>query len=217
LRILLSPQYEVTSVLPIGDKHLVVTYKDIENENKPLAFSNVVLSAFISSWARLRLYDMIEKVGYEKVLYVDTDSIMYVQNKNEESPLSTGCYLGQLTREIEDGWNMIMFVGLGPKNYAYKIRNIQTGKEKHIMKIRGITLNKRARKKINFDLFYDLVMRKTEKKVIYSPNNISRKPGFVIVSRPERKTHQVTKNKRRLIIQDIQTTDFRTLPYGYRQ
>ena len=158
----------------------------------------------------------MEKVGYDKILYVDTDSIMFIQNKYEESPLSTGNYLGQLTNEIPAGWEMRMFIGLGPKNYAYRIHEISTGKIKDILKVRGITLNFRARKEINFDLYYDLITQKTDKKVIYSPNNICRKPGFIIVSRPETKTQQVTENKRRRIIQDVTITDYRTLPYGYR-
>lgn len=159
----------------------------------------------------------METVGYDRLLYVDTDSIMFIQNKYDKPLLDTGRYLGELTNEIPDGWEMILFIGLGPKNYAYRIREISTGKVKDVLKIRGITLNYRTKDEITLDHFYDLVTEKTQKKVIFSPNNIRRKPGFVIVSRPETKTHQVTKSKRRRIIENVTITDYKTLPYGYRQ
>lgn len=59
LTLLVSPQFEVKTVVPVGKENLLVTYKDIESENKPLKFSNVVLAAIISSWARLRLYELL--------------------------------------------------------------------------------------------------------------------------------------------------------------
>lgn len=121
------PQYGVSPVVPVGEETLVVTHKNMENENKPLPFYNVTISAFISSWAQLILYELIEDVGYEKVLYVDTDSIMYIQNEHE-SPLLTRNCLGELTDDIPKGWEMDMFVGLGQNNYAYRIRNLAMGK-----------------------------------------------------------------------------------------
>jgi len=77
-------------VVPVGAEILVVTYKDVENDNTPLPFINVNLSAFISSWARFRLYELIDDVNYDKVLYVDTDSIMLVEKKGERPLQTTG-------------------------------------------------------------------------------------------------------------------------------
>lgn len=73
------------------------------------------------------------------------------------------------------------------KNYAHRKPEISTGKAEDVMKIRGITLIYRARKEINSDLFYYFMMEKTQKKVIFSPNNICREPRIVIVSSPETK------------------------------
>jgi len=44
-----------------------VTYKDKEKENKPLSFSNVCFTAFITSWARLRLFELMDTVGYDNL------------------------------------------------------------------------------------------------------------------------------------------------------
>lgn len=130
-------------------------------------------------------------MSYDKLLYVDTDSIIFIQNKYDKP----GNYLGQLTDEFEPVWEIIWFIGLGPKKLCYRKRDISTGKVEDIMKIRGITLNYRARKEINFELLNNLVMEKSQKKVIFQPNIICRKSGFVILSRPETKTsndHQET-------------------------
>lgn len=87
---------------------------------------------------------------------------MFIQNKNMKLPLATENYLGQLTREIEKGWEMELFIGLGSKNYAYRKRQISTGKVEDVMNIRGFTLNYRASKGIILEHFYDLVTKKTK-------------------------------------------------------
>ena len=81
----------------------MVTYKDNENANTPFAFSNVILSAFITSWASLKLYELLEKVGIENLIYSDTDSVFHAQKRNEPVLLSTGNFLGNLTNEIKEG------------------------------------------------------------------------------------------------------------------
>lgn len=47
---------EIQHIVLIGDK-LLVSYRDFETENTPYALSNVVIAAFISSWARVHLYE----------------------------------------------------------------------------------------------------------------------------------------------------------------
>ena len=61
--------------------------------------TNVVLAAFVTSQARLKLYSELEKLG-ERVLYFDTDSIFYASRPNEYEP-KTGDQLGDLTNEID--------------------------------------------------------------------------------------------------------------------
>ena len=82
--------------------------------------TNVVIATFVTAQARLKLYNEIEKLG-KRVLYFDTDSIIYVStdNLNEYDP-TIGEYLGDLTNEIDesDGNFIVEFVSAGPKNYA---------------------------------------------------------------------------------------------------
>jgi len=159
----------------------------------------------------------MEAVGIEFLLYGDTDSIMYVQKRNQPLRLPTGNYLGELTNETELGWEIRKFVGLGPKNYSFKEKELRDEETfRHTCKIRGITLNTRARKVIDFDHFYNLVKAKYEKKIVSNPNTIRRLPGYRIVSRPEHKTHQIVNNKRKLKDSNDKD-DFRTLPYGFKR
>jgi len=102
--------------------------------------TNVVIATFVTAQARLKLYNEIEKLG-KRVLYFDTDSIIYVStdNLNEYDP-TIGEYLGDLTNKIDesDGNFIVEFVSAGPKNYAYK-----TETDKGVTKctIKGFTLN----------------------------------------------------------------------------
>ena len=102
LEIVRSPHLDIQSTTQIGQK-LVVTFKDSENKNSPHAFTNVDVAAFISSWARVRLYELLDIVGMERLIYCDADSVIYDQKRDEPLLLTTGNDLGQLTNEIKDG------------------------------------------------------------------------------------------------------------------
>jgi hypothetical protein len=82
--------------------------------------TNVIVASFVTAYARLRLFDELDKLG-ERVLYFDTDSIFYIHREAEYNP-SLGDYLGQFTNEIdaEDGNYITEFVSTGPKSYAYR-------------------------------------------------------------------------------------------------
>jgi len=212
--IVMSPNLEIQSVVLVGEK-LLVTFKDLENRNSPYGYTNLAIASFISSWARLRLYEMLDTVGIERVLYCDTDSIIYIQRRDEPDLLPTGNYLGELTREIKKGWEMRIFYGAGPKNYAYQVEELTTGKIEHVYKIRGITLTRRALETITFEHYNNLISEKYESKVIFSPNNILRKPGYRIVCKGQGKRHCIVNNKRRRL-NPSSKEDYHTLPYGYR-
>ena len=55
---------------------LLVNWEDTESNVEPHACSNVIVAAFVTAQARLKLYEPLEKLN-ERVLYFDTDSIIY--------------------------------------------------------------------------------------------------------------------------------------------
>lgn len=68
--------------------------------------TNIFLAVFTTAWARLKLYEEMDKLG-RSVLYHDTDSIIYDSNGINDPPL--GNFLGEFTDEL-DGDTITTFV-----------------------------------------------------------------------------------------------------------
>ncbi|CAF0960601.1 unnamed protein product [Brachionus calyciflorus] len=98
--------------------------------------TSVTLAAFVTCHARLKLYHELKKIG-DRVLYFDTDSIIYINRAGEYDPPLVD-YLGEFTDEVKKkGANYIEeFISAGPKNYAYKLDNGKT-----YCTVKGFTLN----------------------------------------------------------------------------
>ena len=76
--------------------------------------SNVAIAAMTTSYARLRLLDMMRKL-LDRVLCTDTDSVIYVSRPGDWEP-QLGTVLGEWNNELEDGESHIVsFISLGPK------------------------------------------------------------------------------------------------------
>ena len=147
--LLYSSEFEVCDARLVNDDMVEVQYRNTgefaEQNNKV----NVVIAAFSTAYARLKLYDLLDLLQ-ERVLYYDTDSVIYVHKPGKPDP-PLGNYLGDLTDEL-NGDYITSFVSGGPKNYAYR-----TKKGKTDTKIRGITLDYAATGKLNHDVVRALV------------------------------------------------------------
>ncbi|XP_031554530.1 uncharacterized protein LOC116291500 [Actinia tenebrosa] len=93
--LLLSDAVEVQNMRFVNDEAIEVHFVHTEDFIPPNAKTNVVLAAFTTAHARLKLYSVLEGLE-ERVLYFDTDSIIYLSREGEWEP-DTGDYLGQLT------------------------------------------------------------------------------------------------------------------------
>ena len=89
----------VTDASFVSDDVMELRYENKENFIEPNAKTNVVIAAFTTAHARLKLYSNLEQLG-ERVLYYDTDSVIYV-SKPGEMEAETGVYLGELTDELD--------------------------------------------------------------------------------------------------------------------
>ncbi|XP_029209285.2 uncharacterized protein LOC114973034 [Acropora millepora] len=103
---------------------------------------NVVIAAFTTEHARLKLYSVLERLQ-TRFLYFDTDSVIFKREPPNWMP-ALGDYPGELTNELDDDY-ITTFVSSGPKNYAYQTRNGKT-----TCKVRGFTLKYRRLQKLNF-------------------------------------------------------------------
>lgn len=74
--------------------------------------TNVVIAAYTTAQARLKLYSYLERLG-DRTLYADTDSIIFTARPGEWSP-PLDDYLGDMTDETP-GKKILSFVTGGPK------------------------------------------------------------------------------------------------------
>ena len=205
---LYSDQYEVKDAQMINDETVEIQYIEkegfIEENNKV----NIVIAAFTTAYARLKLYDLLDLLQ-ERVLYYDTDSVVYVHEPGKPDP-PLGDYLGDLTDELNGGY-MATFLSGGPKNYGYV-----TNTGEAILKIRGISLTYDATLTLNINTMRELVDSyvsdgdRHEKVTINIPHKITRdKKEKNIVTKRTKKDYRVVYNKR------IVKENYETVPYGY--
>ncbi len=205
--ILASDELEVSNARIVNDNMVEVQYKSVNEFGEPNSKANVIVAAFTTAYARLKLYGLLDLLQ-ERVLYYDTDSIIYVSEPGKPEP-PLGNYLGDLTDEL-DGDYITRFMSGGPKNYAYR-----TAGGKSDTKVRGITLNHTTSKKINPEVISALVHLHTgcdtEAKVTVDiPFKITRdRKRAKIESKWMTKDYRIVYDKR------VIGKNFGTLPYGY--
>ncbi|KYN23135.1 hypothetical protein ALC57_04438 [Trachymyrmex cornetzi] len=99
--LLTSPEHEITDILPVNDEVIYVSWRLRKEAVVASPQTNVVIAAFTTALARLKLYEHLELLN-RRVLYYDTDSCIYIStgNPNEYEP-RTGNFLGDMTDELE--------------------------------------------------------------------------------------------------------------------
>ena len=205
--LLSSDQIKVTDANFINDELIEVHFENVDEFVEADGKINVVIAAFTTAHARLKLYSVLEQLD-RRVLYFDTDSVIYVSKDGEWEP-PTGSYLGELTDELEGG-HITTFVSGGPKNYAY-----ETNTSKTVCKVRGITLNYRTVQKVNFNVMCDMICLRalsdlTDTITVNIPFKIARnKNDKNVATRREDKDYRIVYSKRVIV------NNFDTLPYGF--
>ena len=151
----------------------------------------------------------------ERAIYCDTDSVIFVQPSDESSLVETGDNLGAMTSELKPSEIKEEFVSGAPKNYAYKVVNTGTDARKTVCKVRGITLNYNASRRVNFDVIRDMILKQGPVVTVHTENKIKRKrksrEGTVsIITEPWDKTYRISFFKRRRL------SDETSVPFGYK-
>ena len=216
IQMITSADKEVTNFNIVADDIIHVEWKAKKESLNEDFKTNIFLASFTTCWARLELYKVLHQLG-ERVLYFDTDSIIYISRQGEYDP-PLGDYLGDLTSELGcgdvgckdvhcsgDHWIMELISG-GPKNYAYLTNNGHT-----VCKVRGFTLNHKNSELVNFDTIKDLIINSSNQTItVTNPCKISReKYTRKIYNRQENKDYRMVYTKRVLL------ENMDTHPYGY--
>lgn len=212
---------ELYDLCILNDDLVEMVYKRKHEYAKENKLTNIFIGIFTTAWARLELYNIMDMLG-ENVLYVDTDSCVYVNKPDGPKP-PLGDYLGNWTNEITpkhgEGSYITRFACAGPKNYSYVVNN---GK-KHC-KIRGFTLNFKNSQILNFDSMRNAICKfvnrpssvgKRKKKedslTIINECKITREKWTRrLVNKKEVKSYQVVYDKRIVIGKGEDT-----IPFGY--
>ena len=204
---LTSDEINVLDARFVSDEMIEIHYENSENFIAPNAKTNVVIAAFTTAYARLKLYGVLH-ILQERVLYYDTDSVIFVSKPNDPEP-PIGPYLGELTDEL-GGDYITAFVSGGPKNYNYRTNN-----NKVETKVRGITLDCTAKQKVNFNVIRALVYLHTQCHVtgrvtVDIPFKITRDAKSKnIETKRMKKDYRIVYDKRVIV------DEYKTLPNGY--
>ena len=160
--------------------------------------TNVYLAIFTTSYARMRLYNLIKKVE-DRFVYCDTDSVFYEISPNEENNLKTGKFMGDLTSELGDGEYITEFVSGGPKVYAYK-----TNKNNCIVKIRGFQICRANSAAFSFENIKKVILNYVEKNNDPSINRvrISKTSPDILRSAVFQEVHETTPDKSSAVARD---------------
>ncbi|KAG1657415.1 hypothetical protein GQR58_023391 [Nymphon striatum] len=196
----LDPNKIVTDFKVITDDMIMLVHTNRKSALTSPKFANVPVASLTTAYARLNLYSVIENLD-ERLLYFDTDSLIYIDRKGEWSP-ATGPFLGELKDEVP-GDSIIEFAAAGPKNYAYI-----TLKGKSVCKVRGITLNHDNTKLINLQKMKQLIDDHQLYVDVPETRFVRSKKDFSIRNVETSKRYKLTYTKRMLVL------DFTTLPYG---
>ena len=202
--LLTSDSQEVTDINFVSEDMVEMRWKFKSEFVETNARTNVVIAAYTTAQARLKLYEDLEKLG-ERAMYADTDSIIYTSKKHEEK-LKIGNYLGELTDEVPHG-QITHFVSAGPKNYAMKIETaagIET-----MTKVRGITLNYKTALKLDFSTVKHII--DFPEDVVTTENTVIRRQAKdkMLLTSHENKDYKLVFDKR------VITDSYGTLPYGF--
>ncbi len=185
-------------------KTIQVTYSEVSSLHVGNNKTNVILAAFVTSWARLELYNALEMMG-ERVLYFDTDSVYFISRPGLPD-LPLGDFLGQFTDELdkEDGNYIEEFCSTGPKSLAWKT---DTGVTHCTLK--GITYNYLTSCLLRFNEVRDIVLDKTKNLNVPQFKFCRKKHTFEVYTCVQEKNYKFTYDKR-IIMEDLTTR-----PYGF--
>ena len=218
MQILTDPSKQLVDYHIMNDDVVQVEYKNTEDFECQSFNTNVTIAAFCTSWARLKLWSVMQKLG-KRVLYHDTDSIIFSVKEGEYVP-PLGEYLGQLTDELTckelgckreecSGHWIEEFVSCGPKKYSFRVN---TGEM--ICKVRGFSLNYKSSLILNFQSMKEALVawKKNEKKELITVKTelVRDKYKPKVFNRVISKHYGVVYNKRKVL------PDFTSIPFGFR-
>ena len=91
--------YEVSDVQPVNENCIFATYKNSNAFLRPSKNTNVIIAAFVTTYARLELHSYLERLG-NRALYCDTDYVIYKHYPGQCEPEMSE-FIGGMTDELK--------------------------------------------------------------------------------------------------------------------
>ena len=157
--------------------------------------------------ARLRLYDMLDRVG-QCLAYCDTDSVVYIADEEAERAVEPylGNMLGQFSDEL-DGDKIKYWLALASKDYCYK-----TERKKYVSKVKGFRNDSEHERKTS-RRNREKLLKGQEKAIEKNQINFKLTRENNIIVSDITKTWKCTTDKRVRVIVSEWYID--SVPYGY--
>ena len=123
-----------------------VIYKNTKDYYHRNSRYNAWIAAAVTSHARIRLHTQMMKIGPERILYCDTDSIFFLYPKSAPSLAARGLgkWVDEIVKDYGDEVTITKFIGLSPKNYCYLLSNGE-----YILKAKGVKMTLENKLKCN--------------------------------------------------------------------
>jgi len=112
---LATPGMEVTNLAFASDEVVWISWKHAAVEHVPnLRHRNEVIGPYVTAGARIHLYRYLDRLG-ERAIYCDTDSVTYIQPRDEPKLIETGNKQGDMTSDLRSTEYVSVFVSGGLK------------------------------------------------------------------------------------------------------
>lgn len=202
--LLFSGIYSVQYINVLDEDTLQVQYSMVDETDAQDLKSNIIVASFVTSYARIVLYEAMDIVGAERLCYCDTDSIVAVEQEGLPT-IPLGPLLGQFTSELNHDDEIVTWGCIGAKCYF-----AHTKKGETIVRAKGITITNENEKLFDFENFERMAKDHDTVFQTLNPFKIFRTKGtWDLRTGPQSKSFRYTFNKRQLL------DNFETQPYGF--
>ena len=151
-KIVLDDKIESLSLAFLNDSTVYASYEIKDEFVRQSYNTNIYIACFTTAWARLRLYEMIDRIG-RNVCYMDTDSVVYIEDDSTKYIFDKyiGDSLGEWTDEL-DGKHIDFWACAQSKDYGY----IKSD-GKYVGKVKGFRVTAETEDKMNHQSRIDLI------------------------------------------------------------
>jgi hypothetical protein len=205
-----------------------VNYRKKESFVQAVPHGNIWLAAAVTAWARITLHKQMLRIGSERLIYCDTDSIIFLWPKIGQN--LTGVGLGHWTDEYP-GHTIERVYALAPKLYALTIADKRDPtQQKESYRAKGVQMTLANQIQMSFQNILPLIQKtitdkQTEHSIsvknfsIFTNSTNNELPFGFLYTRYNTKNVRVIITKR--TVEDLDQCDFEelaeinTYPPGY--